>query len=83
MIEEEDIPWEFNDLEKDKVIREQRSMPEYALGIGEEEEYIITDGLLFTLCPHQGNWSTHVWYYLLQQGLGSLGGHMQRWVIKE
>ena len=54
VMEEEEIPWEFDDLEKDKVIREQRLMPEYALGIGEEEEYIITDGLLFTLRPPPG-----------------------------
>ena len=54
VIEEEEIPWDFDELEKEQVVREQRLMPEYRLGRETEEEYAITDGLLYTLLPPPG-----------------------------
>ena len=52
--EEEEIPWEFDQLEKDVIRREQQAMPEFRLGQEEEEEYAVHNGLLYTLIPPPG-----------------------------
>ena len=54
VMEEDEIPWDFDGLAKDQIVLEQRSMPEYLLGLNEDEDYSITDGLLYTLKPPPG-----------------------------
>ena len=52
--EMEEVPWEFDELEREKVIEEQKEMEEYELGQMQEEEYIVHEGLLYTLKPPPG-----------------------------
>ena len=54
VIEEDEIPWEFDKLEKQEISREQKETPEYRLGLDDEEGYAVTDGLLYTLIPPPG-----------------------------
>ena len=54
VMEEDEIPWEFDQLEKHEISREQRETAEYGLGLEDEEGYAVTDGLLYTLIPPQG-----------------------------
>ena len=48
------IPWDFDDLEIHKVISEQQLMDEYKQGIHEQNDYVIHEGLLYTLRPPPG-----------------------------
>ena len=43
------IPWEFDKLEKDLLREEQKEMPEYQLAFEEDSGYELKDGLLYTL----------------------------------
>ena len=43
------IPWEFDNLEKDSLREEQKTMPEYQLAFEEDSGYKLKDGLLYTL----------------------------------
>ena len=43
------IPWEIDKLEKGHVLREQQEMPEYQQGIEETSDYVLIDGLLYSL----------------------------------
>ena len=48
------IPWEFDDLEKDEIRTEQKTMHEWKLGEQDMEDYVILEGLLYTLRPPPG-----------------------------
>ena len=52
--EEEEIPWEFDQLEKEQIGREQRQTEEFRLGMDDEEGYAVNNGLLYTLVPPPG-----------------------------
>ena len=52
--EMDDIPWEFDELEKEAIRQEQKEMPEYELGLIQEDDYVIHDGLLYTIAPPPG-----------------------------
>ena len=52
--EEEDIPWEFDQLEKEVIGKEQRQMEQFQLGMEDEEGYAVHNGLLYTLTPPPG-----------------------------
>lgn len=54
MEEIEEIPWEFDQLEGKQVKEEQQQMVEYELGLLGEENYVVHDGLLYTLQPPPG-----------------------------
>ena len=48
------IPWDFNELEQNEIIQEQKEMPEYIQGIQQQNDYVIDQGLLYTLKPPPG-----------------------------
>ena len=52
--ETDEIPWEFDGLDRKQIQAEQQKMVEYELGQLQEEEYIVLDGLLYTLQPPPG-----------------------------
>ena len=52
--EEDEVPWDFDGLNKSDIVLEQRAMKEYRLGLDDDEEYAVTDGLLYTLIPPPG-----------------------------
>ena len=54
VVEEDEIPWDFDSLEKSEIVREQRLMNEYRLGLEDDDDYAVTDGLLYTLVPPPG-----------------------------
>ena len=43
------IPWEFDQLEKNSLREEQKEMPEYQLAFEEDSGYELEDGLLYTI----------------------------------
>ena len=47
--DDDEIPWEFDHLEKECVRREQMDMPEFELGRLEQDGNFVHDGLLYTL----------------------------------
>ena len=51
------IPWDFDDLEVDQVKQEQRGMPEYQLAQNNKDDYVLDEGLLYTLRPPSGKTS--------------------------
>ena len=56
-IHREGDPWDFDDLEVDQVKQEQRGMPEYQLAQENKDEYVLDEGLLYTLRPPSGKTS--------------------------
>ena len=48
------IPWDFDELEVQHVIHEQQQMPEYQQGENGEHDFVISEGLLYTLRPPPG-----------------------------
>ena len=48
------VLWEFDDLELEQVISEQKSMPEYNLGLQQKDDFVFIEGLWYTLRPPPG-----------------------------
>ena len=48
------VPWDFDGLEITKLRSEQQEMEEYEQGIQGQSNYVIDDGLLYTLRPPPG-----------------------------
>ena len=48
------VPWSHDSLERDLVIEQQQLMPEYELGRSTEKDYVLMEGLLYTIKPPPG-----------------------------
>ena len=48
------VPWDFDDLEITKLRSEQPEMEKYEQGVQGQADYVIDDGLLYTLRPPSG-----------------------------
>ena len=45
------IPWNYFGLDKLAIMEEQKTLPQYKYGLEEVDDYIVIDGLLYTLRP--------------------------------
>ena len=45
----ERIPWDYENINREELIKLQKAMPEYELGVLNENDYIVIDDVLYTL----------------------------------